>query len=90
MSVVTCVDCNKPLDKIPTWLSSVNVHFTCEDCRTKHRSVVIVDDLPPITDEPDEEVDIIEREEGLDTTSLEELAQEEARGTDEEEELTEE
>lgn len=87
MSTVTCVDCGKPLEKIPSWLASVKVKFTCEECRTKHRtpSVVVVDDLSP-TDEPTEDLDIIEREEGLETTSLEELAQEEEKIAEEEEE----
>jgi hypothetical protein len=47
--------------------------------------VVIVDDLP-LVDEPAEDLDIIEREEGLETTSLEELAQEEEKVAEEEEE----
>lgn len=87
MSVVTCVDCGKPLEKIPSWLASVKVKFTCEECRTRHRtlSVVVVDDSPP-TDEPDKDLDVIEREEGLETTSLEELAQEEEKVAKEEEE----
>jgi hypothetical protein len=87
MSMVVCVDCGKPLDKIPAWLAGVNVKFTCEECRTKHRApLVIVDDLPPLTEEPAEEMDVIEREEGLETTSLEDLAREEERGLEEEEE----
>jgi len=87
MSAVVCVDCGKPLEKIPTWLTGVKVKFTCEECRTKHRTpIVIVDDLPPLPEEPAEDIDIIEREEGLETTSLEELAQEEEKGLDEEEE----
>lgn len=87
MSAVVCVDCGKPLEKIPIWLADVKVKFTCEECRTKHRTpLVIVDDLPSLTEEPAEDMDIIEREEGLDTTSLEELAQEEERGAEEEEE----
>lgn len=86
MSVVTCVDCGKPLDKIPSWLASVKVKFTCEECRTKHRvSLVVVNDLP-LTEEPAGDLDIIEREEGLETTSLEELVQEEEKGAEEEEE----
>lgn len=87
MSAVVCVDCGKPLEKIPVWLAGVKVKFTCEECRTKHRTpIVIVDDLPPLTEEPAEDIDIIEREEGLETTSLEELAQEEEKGLEEEEE----
>jgi hypothetical protein len=88
MSVVTCVDCGKPLEKIPSWLAGVKVKFTCEECRTKHRAslVIPVDDLPPLPDETNEDMDVIEREEGLETTSLEELAQEEERGAEEEEE----
>ncbi|MGC8782890.1 MAG: hypothetical protein ACP5RN_00680 [Armatimonadota bacterium] len=87
MSAVVCVDCGKPLEKIPVWLAGVKVKFTCEECRTKHRPpMVIVDDLPPLPEEPAEDIDIIEREEGLDTTSLEELAQEEEKGLEEEEE----
>lgn len=87
MSVVTCVDCGKPLDKIPVWLANVKVKFTCEECRTKHRAplVIPVDDLP-LTDEVNKDLDVIEREEGLETTSLEELAQEEERGLEDEEE----
>lgn len=86
MSVVTCVDCGKPLDKIPVWLANVKVKFTCEECRTKHRAplVIPVDDHP--TEEVNEDMDVIEREEGLETTSLEELAQEEERGLEDEEE----
>lgn len=85
MSAVTCIDCGKPLEKIPAWLANVKVKFTCEECRTKHRTpVVIVDDLP-LVDEPAEDMDIIEREEGLETTSLEELAQEEEKVAEEEE-----
>lgn len=88
MSVVTCVNCGKPLDKIPVWLANVKVKFTCEECRTKHRAplVIPVDDLPPLTDEVNKDLDVIEREEGLETTSLEELAQEEERGLEDEEE----
>ncbi|MCS6830117.1 MAG: hypothetical protein RMM08_06315 [Armatimonadota bacterium] len=87
MSAVVCVECGKPLEKIPAWLAGVQVKFTCEECRTKHRTpLVIVDDLSPLTDEPAEDLDIIEREEGLETTSLEELAQEEEKGLEEEEE----
>lgn len=86
MSVVTCVDCGKPLDKIPSWLASVKVKFTCEECRTKHRvPLVVMNDLP-LADEPVEDLDIIEREEGLETTSLEDLVQEEEKGAEEEEE----
>lgn len=86
MSAVVCVDCGKPLEKIPLWLAGVKVKFTCEECRTKHRTpIVIVDDIP-LTEEPAEDLDIIEREEGLDTTSLEELAQEEEKGLEDEEE----
>lgn len=86
MSAVTCVDCGKLLDKIPSWLASIKVKFTCEECRTKHRiPVVVLDDLSS-ADEPAEDLDVIEREEGLDTTSLEELAQEEEKGAEEEEE----
>ncbi|GIV15891.1 MAG: hypothetical protein KatS3mg022_1326 [Armatimonadota bacterium] len=87
MNAVVCVECGKPLEKIPVWLASVKVKFTCEECRTKHRTpIVIVEDLPPLPEEPPEDIDIIEREEGLETTSLEELAQEEEKGLDEEEE----
>ncbi len=86
MSAVTCVECGKPLEKIPVWLASVNIKFLCEDCRVKHRTpIVVVDDLP-LTDEPPGDLDIIEREEGLETTSLEELAQEEEQSAEEEEE----
>jgi|YNPMSStandDraft_1061717.scaffolds.fasta_scaffold34052_3 hypothetical protein len=87
MSVVTCVDCGKPLEKIPSWLAEVRVKFTCEECRTKHRTpVVILDELPALSEEPAEELDVIEREEGLETTSLEELAQEEEEQGEEDEE----
>lgn len=86
MSAVTCVECGKPLDKIPSWLATVNVKFMCEECRLKHRApVVIMEDLP-LPDETPEDLDVIEREEGLDTTSLEELAQEEEQIAEEGEE----
>lgn len=87
MSVVVCVECGKPLEKIPAWLAGVHVKFTCEECRTKHRPpIVIVDDLPPLTEDVTEDLDVIEREEGIETTSLEEVLQEEEKGAEEEEE----
>ena len=87
MSMVTCVECGKPLEKIPAWLAGVAVKFTCEECRTKHRTqVVILDELPPLSEESTEGMDVIEREEGLETTSLEELAQEEEKVAEEEDE----
>lgn len=88
MSVVTCVDCGKPLEKIPSWLADVKVKFTCEECRTKHRPAffIPVDDHAGLSEENTEDLDVIEREEGLETTSLEELAQEEEKGAEDEEE----
>ncbi len=86
MSMVVCVECGKPLEKIPMWLAGVQVKFTCEECRTKHRPpLVIMDDLPPLTEDV-EDLDVIEREEGLETTSLEEVLQEEEKGVEDEEE----
>ncbi len=86
MSAVTCVECGKPLDKIPVWLADVRVKFTCEDCRVKHRTPIVIMDDAPLAEEPPEGLDVIEREEGLETTSLEELAQEEEQVAKEEEE----
>jgi len=34
--VVYCSDCKKPIKSVPSWLSDVNVRFTCETCRQKH------------------------------------------------------
>ena len=39
MSPTKCSECDKILDLIPLWLDEVDVKFTCEDCRQKHRSV---------------------------------------------------
>lgn len=87
MSAVTCVECGKPLEKIPLWLADVKVSFTCEECRTRHRTPIVIplDDLP-LTDSSAEDVDVIETDPKLETTSLEELAQEEEKGAAEEEE----
>lgn len=84
--MVTCAECGKPLEKIPLWLEKVNVKFTCDECRTKHRPLVLLDDLSLPVEEPPEDLDVIEQEEDLETTSLEELAQEEEQQLDEDEE----
>ncbi len=33
---VLCCECGNPIPSIPTWLTTANVKFECEECRQKH------------------------------------------------------
>jgi hypothetical protein len=62
---------------VPTWLADVDVRFNCDSCRQKHpRPFAAVDVVAPtVALDGDEEVpDVIEADE---TTSLDDLLEEE-------------
>ncbi|MFN4033890.1 MAG: hypothetical protein ACK4ME_09825 [Fimbriimonadales bacterium] len=31
--MIKCAECEKILDKVPLWYSSVNIRFVCDECR---------------------------------------------------------
>ncbi len=31
--MIKCAECEKPLDKVPAWYSTVNIRFVCDACR---------------------------------------------------------
>ena len=31
--MITCAECGKVLDKVPSWYSTVNIRFVCDACR---------------------------------------------------------
>lgn len=31
--MIKCAECEKPLDKVPLWYSTVNIRFVCDNCR---------------------------------------------------------
>ncbi len=31
--MIKCAECDKPLDKVPLWYSSINIRFVCDECR---------------------------------------------------------
>jgi hypothetical protein len=75
--VVHCSECGKPVRSVPTWLADVEVRFNCDSCRQKHPRPFTPVDIPVPSvsiDGEDKVVDPIEAEE---TTSLDDLLEEE-------------
>jgi|DewCreStandDraft_4_1066084.scaffolds.fasta_scaffold145658_2 hypothetical protein len=56
--MIKCAECEKPLDKVPQWYSTVNIRFVCDDCRKVNPQHW----LPTSLDE-DEEEKILVRDE---------------------------
>ncbi len=56
--MIKCAECEKPLDKVPAWYSTVNIRFVCDDCRKVNPQHW----LPASLDE-DEEEKILARDE---------------------------
>jgi phage FluMu protein Com len=49
--MITCAECDKVLDKVPSWYSTVNIRFVCDACRKVNPQHW----LPPTLDEGEEE-----------------------------------
>lgn len=49
--MIVCAECEKVLDKVPAWYSTVNIRFVCNDCRKVNPQHW----LPPTLDEDEEE-----------------------------------
>ena len=48
---ITCAECEKVLEKVPLWYSTVNIRFVCDACRKVNPQHW----LPATLDEPEEE-----------------------------------
>ena len=47
--MVQCSSCGKPIDRIPTWMSSIQTEFVCNNCpnRTMKNIAFVSLDLAP-------------------------------------------
>lgn len=72
--MIKCAECDKPLDKVPLWYSSINIRFVCDECRKVNPHHW----LPPSLDE-DEEDKVLTRDDDATfvegEVSIEELEQ---------------
>ncbi len=72
--MIKCAECDKPLDKVPLWYSSINIRFVCDECRKVNPHHW----LPPSLDE-DEEDKVLARDDDASfvegEVSIEELEQ---------------
>ncbi len=72
--MIKCAECDKPLDKVPLWYSSINIRFVCDECRKVNPHHW----LPPSLDE-DEEDKVLTRDDDASfvegEVSIEELEQ---------------
>jgi len=54
--MITC-SCGKVLDKVPTWLESVQIEFICNNCPNRQiKSITEVKLAPVVTEESAEEM----------------------------------
>jgi phage FluMu protein Com len=49
--MIICAECEKVLEKVPSWYSTVNIRFVCDACRKVNPQHW----LPATLDEPEEE-----------------------------------
>ncbi|BCW96041.1 MAG: hypothetical protein KatS3mg018_1523 [Fimbriimonadales bacterium] len=56
--MITCAECGKPLDKVPSWYSTVNIRFVCDACRKVNPQHW----LPPTLDEDEEDKPLVRDE----------------------------
>lgn len=49
--MIVCAECGKPLDKVPSWYSTVSIRFVCDACRKVNPQHW----LPPTLDEDEED-----------------------------------
>jgi hypothetical protein len=69
--MIQCSSCGKVLDKVPSWLTSANVAFVCNNCpnrQTKNIAFLTLESDMPKTPKLDEDldVDLAEEEEAED------------------------
>lgn len=53
--MVKC-SCGKPLDKVPDWLTSVNVQFICNNCPNRDYQNIAHAKFPPEAPKKEEEI----------------------------------
>ncbi len=79
--VVHCSECGKPIKSAPSWMADVAVRFSCDTCRQKHpRPFVGLDTPSPAAIRGVDDEDEVEGVDGEETTSLDELLEEEMAG----------
>lgn len=55
--MVKCEGCGKPIDKIPTWMDSIQVSFVCNNCpnrQMKNIAQIVLETTPSVQDKPDD------------------------------------
>lgn len=57
--MIICAECDKVLDKVPAWYSTVNIRFVCDECRKVNPQHW----LPANLDEEEEEEKVLVRDE---------------------------
>jgi hypothetical protein len=56
--MIICAECEKVLEKVPSWYSTVNIRFVCDACRKVNPQHW----LPATLDEPEEEKPLGDKE----------------------------
>jgi hypothetical protein len=63
--MIQCSSCGRTLDKVPSWLSSANIAFVCNNCpnrQAKNIAFLSLESEAPKTPALDEELDETEAE----------------------------
>jgi len=63
--MITCT-CGKTIDKVPTWMASVNVEFVCNNCpnrQTKNIAFVTLEPDVPVVSKLEVEEDLLDEPE---------------------------